>query len=175
MPDATCASTGVSNFVAVASVIVAGLALLVNLLFQILAHKRERDKIRFGIVYREQFRVCKELYTRLSRLRDAVEYYADPQIDDDERRRRRSKLDSAADAFRRSFRQNDAVLDEALATEVATAWKAFKDSAYLFADADRGRGDILPSAARTDLLEALDGARVRTRPLIRRAYSIEQS
>lgn len=164
----------VSDAVAIGSIIVAGLSVTATIVFQLLAARRDRDKIRFGIVYEERFRVHKELYTRVARLRDAVERYSYEALGPDEQGKLRPYLEKRADAFRRSLRQNDVILDESMAGYLDSAWAVFKDKLYEYDDAKQRLVDTLPSAARKGVLDALDQARNHLKPQIRSEYGIKQ-
>ena len=163
-----------SDIIAIVSLVVAVLSVASHIYFQYLGAQREKNKIRFGIVYQEQFRVCKELYTRLSHLRDAVESCTGSQLSPSARHNLRPQLDRRAEAFRRSLRQNDVVLDGDMKVELNNAWEVFKVNLYDYDDAEDRTGDKLPTQARKDVLAVLDTARARLAPHIRRTYGIEK-
>lgn len=164
----------VSDAVAIGSIIVAGLSVIASIVFQLLAARRDRDKLRYGIVYEERFRAHKELYTRLSQLRDAVERYTYEELGPGDQRKFRPNLEKRADAFRRSLRQNDVILDESTVGYLDSVWAVFKDKMYEYDDAKERLVDTLPSAGRKGMLDALDQARNRLKPQIRRDYGIKQ-
>ena len=158
----------VESWVTIGSVAVSILSVTALIVFRFLEAARDRDKIRYGIAYKERFRACRKLYTRLSKVRDATERYTGAELSPEDRKRKFSLLKKRADAFAKCLRQYDILLDDDVVGELERIWAEFKEDLYSY------KFSIAKTEDRKALLKGVDEARSQLKPYFQREYGLDR-